>query len=58
MTMGSWHQDSEREELAAEIQAHQDDLLKELGLFRKKAADDLARFGRPKRDPLQEVRVN
>jgi len=42
---------------AVEMQARMEDLLKDLGLFRRKVADDHSRFGLPK-VPLGEVRVN
>jgi len=42
---------------AVEMQARMEDLLKDLGLFRRKVADDHSRFGVAK-VPLSEVRVN
>jgi hypothetical protein len=42
---------------AVEMQARMEDLLKDLGLFRRKVADDHSRFGVAK-VPLGEVRVN
>lgn len=42
--------------LAAELQAHADDFLKDLGLFRRKVNDDFTRFG--PRGPLTDVVVN
>ena len=51
------------EEEALEMQAHMEELLKDLGLFRRKVADDHERFGigtggESVRMPLGEVRVN
>ncbi|KAL6721600.1 hypothetical protein ACLMJK_000704 [Lecanora helva] len=46
---------------AQEMQAHMEDLLKDLGLFRRKVADDHERFGvtkKARRPALGEVRVN
>ena len=46
---------------AMEMQAHMEELLKDLGLFRRKVADDHARFGigvGGRRHVLGEVRVN
>lgn len=46
---------------AQEMQAHMEDLLKDLGLFRRKVADDHKRFGvasKTRRSPLGKVRVN
>ena len=44
---------------AVEMQAHMEDLLKDLGLFRRKVADDHVRFGpERKRHALGELRVN
>lgn len=42
--------------LAAELQSHADDFLKDLGLFRRKVNDDFSRFG--PRSPLTDVVVN
>ena len=50
------------EDEALQMQAHMEDLLKDLGLFRKKVADDHQRFGigtgMKRKLPLGEVRVN
>ncbi|KAL8951714.1 MAG: hypothetical protein Q9222_002327 [Ikaeria aurantiellina] len=47
---------------AVEMQERMEDLLKDLGLFRRKVADDHQRFGiarvKPKRASLREVRAN
>ncbi|MCJ1363569.1 Kinesin [Acarospora aff. strigata] len=43
---------------AVEMQARMEDLLKDLGLFRRKVADDHSRFGVAAKMPLGEVRVN
>ena len=51
--------DKRRDQEAVEMQAHMQDLLKDLGLFRRKVADDHERFGvGTKRPPLGELRVN
>ncbi len=42
---------------AVDMQAHMQDLLKDLNLFRRKVADDHSRFAVSKM-PLGEVRVN
>ncbi|KAL1639220.1 hypothetical protein SLS58_008188 [Diplodia intermedia] len=42
--------------LAAELQSHADDFLKDLGLFRRKVNDDFTRFG--PRTPLADVVAN
>ena len=53
------HDNSRAEAEAVEMQARMEDLLKDLGLFRRKVADDHMRFGiGRKRPPLGEVRVN
>ena len=60
-----WDEDGEGEEEsvdaseveAVEMQARMEDLLKDLGLFRRKVADDHSRFGVSK-VPLGEVRIN
>ena len=55
----SWHDNTRTEAEAVEMQARMEDLLKDLGLFRRKVADDHERFGTGrKRPPLGEVRVN
>lgn len=51
--------DNRAEAEAVEMQARMEELLKDLGLFRRKVADDHERFGiGRKRPPLGEVRVN
>jgi hypothetical protein len=53
--------DARMESEAQEMQAHMEELLKDLGLFRRKVADDHDRFGAGigrKRFALGEVRVN
>ena len=53
------HDNSRAETETVEMQARMEDLLKDLGLFRRKVADDHERFGiGRKRPPLGEVRVN
>ncbi|MCJ1474772.1 Kinesin [Lambiella insularis] len=52
-----------QEDEALQMQAHMEELLKDLGLFRRKVADDQQRFGigtgaRRGKVPLGEVRVN
>ncbi|MCJ1402299.1 Kinesin [Xylographa trunciseda] len=50
------------EDEALQMQAHMEELLKDLGLFRRKVADDHQRFGigtgMKRKQPLGEVRVN
>ena len=50
------------EDEALQMQAHMEELLKDLGLFRRKVADDHQRFGigtgMKRKQPLSEVRVN
>ena len=49
------------EDEAMEMQAKMEELLQDLGLFKRKVADDHERFGigtRRRRGPLEEVRVN
>ncbi|MCJ1381247.1 Kinesin [Xylographa soralifera] len=50
------------EDEALQMQAHMEELLKDLGLFRRKVADDHQRFGigtgMKRKQPLKEVRVN
>ena len=55
-----WAEPDDRTEAEAmEMQERMQDLLKDLGLFRRKVADDHDRFGvLKKRHPLGEVRVN
>ena len=51
--------DRQRDQEAMEMQAHMQDLLKDLGLFRRKVADDHERFGvGTRRPPLGDLRVN
>ncbi|CAD6576540.1 MAG: Kinesin [Alectoria sarmentosa] len=51
--------DNKAETEVVEMQARMEELLKDLGLFRRKVADDHERFGIcRKRPPLGEVRVN
>ncbi|MCJ1457671.1 Kinesin [Mycoblastus sanguinarius] len=51
--------DDRTEMEAMEMQARMEDLLKDLGLFRRKVADDHVRFGITRKRPaLGEVRVN
>ena len=53
------HRDDRAETEAIEMQARMEELLKDLGLFKRKVADDHERFGTGrKRPPLGEVRVN
>lgn len=53
------HDNNRAEAEAVEMQARMEELLKDLGLFRRKVADDHQRFGiGRKRRPLGEVRVN
>ena len=53
------HDNTRTEAEAVEMQARMEELLKDLGLFRRKVADDHERFGMGrKRPPLGEVRVN
>ena len=48
----------QRDQEAVEMQAHMQDLLKDLGLFRRKVADDHERFGLgTTRTPLGDLRV-
>lgn len=55
----SSHDNNRAEVEAVEMQARMEELLKDLGLFRRKVADDHERFGiGRKRPPLGEVRVN
>ena len=55
----SLHNNSRAEAEAMEMQARMEDLLKDLGLFRRKVADDHVRFGTGRaRPPLGEVTVN
>ncbi|GME28749.1 kinesin family protein [Neofusicoccum parvum] len=49
-------EEDSHELLAAELQSHADDFLKDLGLFRRKVNDDFTRFG--SRSPLADVVVN
>ena len=50
--------DRRRDQEAVEMQAHMQDLLKDLGLFRRKVADDHERFGvGTKRSPLGDLRI-
>ena len=51
----------QRDQEAVEMQGHMEELLKDLGHFRRKVADDHQRFGvgtRRQRGPLGEVRAN
>ncbi|KAL8710060.1 MAG: hypothetical protein Q9220_005331 [cf. Caloplaca sp. 1 TL-2023] len=68
MSNGIWCDDDDAiirekaEREAVEMQERMEDLLKDLGLFRRKVADDHQRFGiaraKPKRASLREVRAN
>ncbi|OJD30708.1 kinesin family protein [Diplodia corticola] len=49
-------EEDQHELLAAELQSHADEFLKDLGLFRRKVNDDFTRFG--SRAPLADVAVN
>ena len=59
-TDDGWPEQNERQDAEAlEMQGRMEDLLKDLGLFRRKVADDHERFGAgKKRQALGEVRVN
>ena len=50
--------DERMESEAQEMQAHMEDLLKDLGLFRRKVADDHVRFGLRSQAPRSGIRVN
>ena len=55
---GSVGNTREAEAEAVEMQAGMEELLRDLGLFRRKVADDHERFGVGRKMPLGEVRVN
>lgn len=62
---GYWAEmDRKRDQEAVEMQMHMEELLSDLGVFKRKVADDHVRFGRRKGGsrrrgtPLGEVRVN
>ena len=61
-TQDDWHDrnhQAQAQEDAIEMQANMEHLLKELGLFRRKVADDHDRFGvTRKRQALGDIRVN
>lgn len=55
----AWSEDHRTGEEAVEMQARMEDLLKDLGLFKRKVADDHGRFGVGRKRPaLGEVKVN